>query len=219
MSSSNYTPPIFPDEEKFDGTNFFGFKTRILIATRVRGALGYLEGIIKKPSPLPTGALPPEPTDWTSTSPSVEEWGVRDAWVLALITYNTKNPVGLGVKIDGTAAEAWESLTDTYGTTSELAAVHAEKVLRNTTFSDDTDFLEHIATLRMRWTAATEKGATIDDRTFRGIIIASLPESWNEVVSTLYGTKNSAELIAGLTLHWERLRLLSVSPICLRRKK
>ena len=35
-----------------------------------------------------------KPTEWSSKKPSLEEWEERDAWVLGLIVYNTKNSVG-----------------------------------------------------------------------------------------------------------------------------
>lgn len=44
-------------------------------------------------------------TLWTSKNPSEEEWDLHDTWTLALIVYNLKNPIGLGIKIDRTAAE------------------------------------------------------------------------------------------------------------------
>ncbi|KAF8059309.1 hypothetical protein FPV67DRAFT_1426546 [Lyophyllum atratum] len=109
MTTTGNNPPIWAEEYKFDGTNFVGFKGRILVTTRLRGALGYLEGKITKPTALPSSALPPEPTEWESNSPSLDEWNKRDAWVLALITYNCKNPMGYGIKMDGTGADAWKS--------------------------------------------------------------------------------------------------------------
>jgi len=177
MSTKANTTPIFPTSEQFDGQNFIAFKRRIIIAARATGARAYLDGTpspVPKPQPLLSGALPPEPTEWTSTSPSPNEWEVRDAWVLSLIIFNTINPVGLGVKMDGTAAEAWTSITDL------------------TMYSDGADFLAHVADLRTKWNTAVEKGAEIDDKGFRAIVIGSLPKSWNTVISSLQSTKTSA---------------------------
>ena len=43
---------------------------------------------------------------------SLEEWEARDAWALELIIYNTENPVGMGIKMDRTVADAWKALKD-----------------------------------------------------------------------------------------------------------
>lgn len=207
--TSNHTPnpPNFPEESHFDGTNYSTFKNRVLIAARARGARGYLDGTIKKPDDSDTKISEIKGTEWTSKTPSLEEWEERDAWALGLIIYNTKNPVGLGIKMDGSAAEAWQALTDNYGVFSEIAAMNAEKHLRATEFRDGMDFLKHVEDMREKWKAATEKGATINDSVFRTILIASLPESWNTVVAGIYAMTKSKDVIAALTIHWDRLVL------------
>jgi len=57
MSSTGGAPPIFPVNEKFDGTNWITWSENILIAAHMRGVYGYLTGTIKKPvliSTIPT---------------------------------------------------------------------------------------------------------------------------------------------------------------------
>ncbi|KAJ7684016.1 hypothetical protein B0H17DRAFT_1225849, partial [Mycena rosella] len=54
--------------------------------------------------------LPPDPTPIYSLTPSLEEWHHRDAMAYALLVLNVKNPVGLGLKVDGTVHEAMKSL-------------------------------------------------------------------------------------------------------------
>ena len=137
MATNSSNPPNFPEDAHFDGTNFTTFKNRVLIAARARGTRGYLEGTITKPSVTPdTKDDETKPTEWSSKNPSLEEWEERDAWTLGLVIYNTKNPVGLGIKMDGSAADAWKALKENYGVFSEIAAMNAEKQLRATEFSD-----------------------------------------------------------------------------------
>ncbi|KAF9459085.1 hypothetical protein BDZ94DRAFT_1172407, partial [Collybia nuda] len=112
-------PPIFPENDQFNGKNFTAFKTRLLIAAKARG---YLEGATYNINTTTDTA----PTPWTSLTPSTDEWEVRDAWALGLVIFNVKNPIGLGVRIDGTAAQAWASLNELYNITSDLALVNAE---------------------------------------------------------------------------------------------
>ncbi|KAG6862453.1 hypothetical protein C0991_011519 [Blastosporella zonata] len=140
-NTSNNLPPTFPDDQQFDGDNYIAFRDRALLAARARGALGYLNGTITKPplstptstaedkDTIPTPSTTSETTPWTSNKPSLEEWEARDAWALSLLIYNTKNPIGLGVNMAGTAAEAWRALSDEYDCASEIAAVAAESHL------------------------------------------------------------------------------------------
>ncbi|CAA7270906.1 unnamed protein product [Cyclocybe aegerita] len=166
-SLSYAAPPTFPEAEKFDGANWLQWSKAILVTTRLRGACKYLEGTIPNlaahplaapipPSPLTTTpvvttttAPPPTaaPTPWTYTSPTAEEWNIHNAWAMGLLTWNVKNAVGLGVKTDGTAAQAWTSLKLQYKTTSDLAAVLADTELRLIKFHDSDNLPTHIANL------------------------------------------------------------------------
>jgi len=46
-STRGASPPLFPDNEKFDGMNWIAWSENILIAAHMRGASGYLNGTIK----------------------------------------------------------------------------------------------------------------------------------------------------------------------------
>ena len=92
-----------------------------------------------------------------SRTSSLEEWEDRDACALRLIVYNTKNLVGLGIKIDSTAVEAWVTLTKNYGVYSEIAALNAEKQLHTTEFTDGMDLTKHIEDLREKLRIVCEK--------------------------------------------------------------
>ncbi|KAF8161593.1 hypothetical protein B0H34DRAFT_654000, partial [Crassisporium funariophilum] len=126
--SRNTSPPSLPEAKKFDGTNYLEWLETILMACRLQGAQEYLEGTIPKPefpkakplmeatdsimSPTFTTTTTTSDTKWTSTTPSWEEWDTRDAWCHIAICQNIKNPLVLGLKNNGTASEAWKSLTN-----------------------------------------------------------------------------------------------------------
>ncbi|KAJ6509186.1 hypothetical protein C8R47DRAFT_963942, partial [Mycena vitilis] len=116
MTSNSTGVPLLPDGEKFDGPGYSGFETKLMALAKARGLGGYLDGTIKKPAASTTGGtaqtatLPPDPTDIYSPTPSLAEFSHRDSMALALLILNVKNPVGLGLKVDGTAAEALQSL-------------------------------------------------------------------------------------------------------------
>jgi len=218
MSSSNTNPPIFADTKKFNGTNFATWELLIVIVVTSCGVLGYLQGDIPNPAP-PTSSttiltytpgpleipLPDDPTQWYSTKPSIAEWAMHDAWVHVLLLYNTKNLIGLGLKLDGTAAEAWNSLTSQYKISSDLATITTQCNLRTTTFADGNDFPTHISNLHTKWAVANSAGAKISDTNFHMIILSSLLVSWDSIVGTLYEAKSSADVISWLMIHWNRI--------------
>jgi len=77
---------------------------------------------------------------------------------MGLLIYNTTDPLGLGININGTAAEVWKSYLDTYNTPSEVALANVEQELRNMTYIDEQDFTAFISQLRTKWTIATALG-------------------------------------------------------------
>ncbi|KAJ7607278.1 hypothetical protein DFH06DRAFT_938152, partial [Mycena polygramma] len=119
MSSSSNVP-LLPDGEKFDGTKLLAFKTTLFALAKARGVLAYLDGTMVDPSPTPlpdgttptpeTTTLPPDPTPIYSMTPSPAEYKHRDAFTYAMVVLNSKNPVGLGIKLDGSAYDAMKSI-------------------------------------------------------------------------------------------------------------
>lgn len=65
--------------------------------------------------------------------------------MLALIVYNCKNLVRLGVKMDSTVAQAWKTIKKAYGAVLDFAAMEAENWLHTTMFTNNRDFSAHIA--------------------------------------------------------------------------
>jgi len=150
MSSTGGALPMFPDNKKFDGTNWITWSENILIAAHMRGVYGYLTGTIKKlPSASSTSTITTKPTTiltekktmtptpvlvtstpietkWQSLTPSEDEWDSRDNWVRGLLLYNTKNPVGLGIKTRGTTAKSWASYVERYEVSTKMARLAAE---------------------------------------------------------------------------------------------
>jgi hypothetical protein len=120
MSSNSTGVLLLPDREKFDGTGYSGYKTKIQALARAHGLGGYLNGTIQKPSLMTAGGtaqstmLPPEPTSIYSTTPSYDEWVHRDVIATTLLVINVKNLVGLGLKVDGSAHKVMQSLDNNY---------------------------------------------------------------------------------------------------------
>ena len=166
----------------------------------MRGAYGYLIGTIKRPVPITTTfttsvtntkstspqtatfapaatiSAPNEiETKWQLLTPSEEEWDSRDNWVRGLLLYNTKNPIGLGIKTRGTAADAWTSYVKRYEIATKMARLAAEWDLKNSKYSDGENFSTFITVMRNKWAKANSLGSLIDDDNFKSILLTSLP--------------------------------------------
>jgi len=91
--------------------------------------------------------------------------------------FNTKNPVGQEINIDGSASQAWMSYVDNYEKASDMARLNAEQNLRNITYSNNTDFDAYITIMHNKWSSAKALGANISDKNFKNIVINSLLSS------------------------------------------
>jgi len=143
--------------------------------------------------------------EWYSKIPSLEEWEVCDAWALALLIFNISNPIALGVRTSRMAAEAWTSLIENYEVTTDMGTVAAEEDLCSTKYEEGQDLDLHIKTLREKLDMALNAGAVISDTAFWMIILATLPRSWDPIISTLYTSTTTAALISTLRMHWIRI--------------
>ena len=207
-------PTIFTDSKKFDRTNWPTWSDNIRTVAKLKGSIGYLDGTIKDPTPNTTttttttqtiSASPLLETPWNSPNPSPDEWISQDAWTKALLTFNTKNPIGLGINTKGTAAEAWESYIAGYEATSDIVRQNAEQELRNLTYSNDNDFPTHLTIMRNKLAHARALGADISDKNFKTIILNSLPRTWDPVVAALYRDIPNSKAFFQLYTWWLRI--------------
>lgn len=115
---------------------------------------------------------------------------------LALLILNVKNPVGLGLKVDGTAAKAMQSLEDNHNKVTEMGLVNALCDLHTAYLVPGTPLSEHVSRLRSLWQVANDMGAKIDDSGFRTIFISLLGAEWDNVVPVIHTFKTSSEAIS-----------------------
>jgi len=117
-------------------------------------------------------------TKWQSLTLSEEEWDSRDNWVRGLLLYNTKNPIGLGIKTRGTTVDVWTSYVKIYEIATKMARLAAKRDLKNSKYSDGENFPTFITVMRNKWAKANSLESLIDNNDFKSILLTSLPSSW-----------------------------------------
>jgi transposase InsO family protein len=208
MSYSNVLPntPKFSESETLVGADSWrSFKTRVELVVKARGLIGYLNGSTTRPlsNPTPTAItvtdangntttstpthLPPTPA--FSSSPSVEEWDMRDRGVVDIIVSNTQDPDGVGIDASKTAKEIWAALTTHFEDKSEQLIYHADRKLRTHQFDPSVEEMEdHEANLRKLRKRFIDLGGKIEDTQFRQIVINSVPLDWKSDMRNVPGT-------------------------------
>ena len=205
---------ILSEEQKFNGDNLLQWKTNITQLLGSKGLLGYINGNIPKrgpetvPLPLDSEnqATPIQPvnTPIYSSHPTLDEWIFRDQLARGHITLNCTDIASLGVVTTGTAKDAWDSIQQEWGKSTDMRRSHAQELLNCTLYVEGTEIQDHIKLLRMRKAAVDNLSTSVmNDEAWRGIIIRSIPPTskWLPVIPSLYSMSTSADIISTLFAH------------------
>lgn len=203
---------ILSDEQKFNGDNLLQWKTNMTQLLASKGLSGYIDGRIQKPGPesipLPGGTPPATPqttnTPIYSSTPTFDEWTFRDQLARGHITLNCTDIASLGVVTTGTAKEAWDSIQNEWGKSTDMRRSHAQEALNRTVFVEGTEIQDHVKLLRTRKVAVDSLSTpAMTDETWRGVIIRSIPPTakWLPVIPSLYAMRSSGDVISTLLAH------------------
>ena len=206
MSSGIPSLTLLSEEQKFNGENLLQWKTHIIQLLASKGLYGYINGETQKPTQsLASGsATPPTSTPIYSSTPTLDEWTFRDQLARGHITLNCTDIAGLGVTTTGTAKEAWDSIINEWGKSTDMRRSHAQEALNRTTYDEGTDIQDHIKLLRTRKVAIDNLSTKpMDDETWRGVIIRSIPTTtkWLPVIPSLYSMSTAADIFSTLLAH------------------
>ena len=194
---------ILSEEQKFNGDNLLQWKNTITQLLGAKGLMGYINGKIPKP-PQSSTDTPITGTPVYSTTPTFDEWNFRDQLTRGHITLNCTDVASLGVITTGTAKDAWDSIENEWGKSTDMRRSHAQEALNRTEYAEGTGIQEHIKLLRTRKAAVDNLStSTMSDETWRGIIIRSIPPTpkWLPVIPSLYSMTTSADIVSTLLAH------------------
>ena len=139
---------ILSEEQKFNGDNLLQWKTNITQLLGAKGLMGYIDG--KIPKPVQSSNISDTPTTSTpvySTTPTLDEWNFRDQLTRGHITLNCTDIASLGVITTGTAKDAWDSIENEWGKSTDMRRSHAQEALNRTEYTEGTEIQDHIKLL------------------------------------------------------------------------
>jgi hypothetical protein len=140
-------------------------------------------------------ALPPETTVVYSRNPLSDKWDYRDRITTSILVLNIKDPVGVGLKTDGSAYNAWKSLVDIYAHQTDMVINCALCDLNTTYYVHGMAVVEHAAVMCKHQHTANNVGAAITNGVFQMIFIVSLGEPWRHITPVLRTYATSVEVI------------------------
>jgi len=146
MSSGTPSLTILSEEQKFNRENLLKWNVTMTQLLGSKGLLGYIDGKVIKPQP-DSDTTTPDTTPIYSTKPNLDEWTFRDQLTRGHITLNCSDIAGLGVVTTGTARDAWDSIQEEWGKSTDMRRSHAQEALNRTVYIEDSDIQEHIKLL------------------------------------------------------------------------
>jgi len=146
---------------------------------QIKEVHGYLNGTITRPSTPTTKSekmITVAETLWNSKKPFLDEWETWDAWTKTLLTFNIKDPNGLGINTTGMSASIWKSAKDNYKTHSEMTRINVDNELKTLKYTDNDDFLTYLSIMYNKLSQVCAMEILILDTSFKTILLNSLPK-------------------------------------------
>ena len=109
---------ILSEEQKFNGDNLLQWKNNITQLLGAKGLMGYINKKIPKPAQSSSDKGPGTPV--YSTMPTLNEWNFQDQVMRGHITLNCTDVTSLGIITTGTARDAWDSIENEWGKSTDM---------------------------------------------------------------------------------------------------
>ena len=160
-------------------------------------------------------AASPIPVD--STKPTNDEVDAMDKWKEGDAKARTRIELAIGdaemIHVSGatTARDMWDQLTMVKESKGQLGVLATRRALYRATAEEGFEMVTHISKLRQLQEELHIMGSLVSDEDFVMILLTSLPESWDNYTTSLFGSSGnkpntkSHELVA-LLLEEDRRR-------------
>jgi hypothetical protein len=147
------------------------------------------------------------------TAPDAEEqlaaWKKKDRTALSTIRLRVADKLLVYIASATSAKQAWTTLKELLEAQGPLGIVLARRKLFRARCEEGTSVEEHIRTLRSYQEELHSLGEEINDSEFSIILLTSLPDSWNNYISSIDTTTltNAPKLIARILEHDRRMQI------------
>ena len=139
---------ILSEEQKFNGDNLLQWKNNITQLLGAKGLMGYIDKKIPKLAQSSSDKGPGTPV--YSTTPTLNEWNFQDQVMRGHITLNCTDITSLGIITTGTVRDAWDSIKNEWGKSTDMRRSHAQEALNRTEYTEGNDIQDHIELRRLR---------------------------------------------------------------------
>ena len=178
-------------KDLLQGNNWLHWKSRIM---RILRSTGRLHEFVLDQLP---------PPDKFADSDEYDAWQELDQAILEFIHSSidsdqlTNIPGGLEVNgmsdEDQTSADFWDNICSVYESHSYQSLNNLLRILHRKHAAENTNILEHLFEMQSLRTQLANIEYVLDDHVFNGIIITSLPNSWDIYTTTIHGMHRSGQ--------------------------
>ena len=189
-------------KELLQDDNWLHWKSRIM---RVLRSTGRLHEFALDTVPPPDKFTDPDEYDaWYELDQAVLEFihGSIDSEQL------TNIPGGLEVNgmsdEDQTSADFWDNICSVYESHSYQSLNNLLRILHRKHADENSNIPEHLFEMQKLRTQLANIEYVLDDHVFNGMIISSLPTSWDIYTTTIHGMHRSGERQKARRRHWSR---------------
>ena len=176
----------------------------------LKGAENYAVWKIKMMDILTDQGLWDYVTETAPTDPDLlSAWNKKDRTALSTIRLRIADKLLVYVASAKTAKAAWEALKNLLETQGALGIVLARRKLFRAQCEEGTSIEDHIRTLREYQEELHNLGQELKDGEFAIVLLTSLPDSWNNYISSIDSTTldDASKLTSRILEHDRRLKM------------
>jgi len=207
-----------------DGSNWITYKERTLTAIGARGLMRYLDGRANEPTPFkldanmgvlakPDGSVPTQ-TEIDELDKKIDKYQQKNTLVKQQVFSMITDWLLLRMQNLGTVSLIWAEICQIHKGKTELVQIYMRRCMQETHCDEGADVRAHFSELLKLHESLAGMGISIVDTDFHAIILGSLPESYQPLLSSISTaakiTKTpltSNELITLITEEYEHHQL------------